>query len=172
MYLKYIIPIVAAAVLSGCNQGRTYSSSTVFTERAKLAEVSENFVKVSVSLETDPVGKHVIRTTFTPADQGLHLYSKDMPEDGVKGLGRPTRMYVTGDVIKPAGPVFSDAVAQNVDGLPVYPDGPVTLRQPIEIIGGAKSTAQIEVTYMACRTGGECKIPVERKRVDLKLPSN
>jgi hypothetical protein len=93
-----------------------------------------------------------------------------MPEDGVDGYGKPTRLDVTGGVIKPAGPIFSDASPHDSGGLPIYPEGPVTLRQPIEIIGGSDLTAQIEISYMACRTGGECKNPVERKRVEIKLP--
>jgi hypothetical protein len=135
-----------------------------------LAEVTQSFVKVAVSLEADSAGQPVIRATFTPTEQGLHLYSKDMPEEGVNGLGRPTRLDVIAGAIKPAGPVFSDLSAHDVDGLPIYPEGPVTLRQPVEIMGGSNLTAQIEITYMACKTGGECKVPVQRKRVEIKLP--
>jgi hypothetical protein len=175
MQLKQIIlPVVAATLLCGCDRGRTYSASAVFTERAKLAEVTENSVKVSVSLEADSAGQPVIRATFTPTEQGLHLYGKDMPEDGVKGFGRPTRLQVIGDVIKPDGPVFSDVTTHDLEALdvklPVYPEGPVSLRQPVEIRTGSDFTAQIEISYMACRTGGECKMPVERKRLELKLP--
>jgi hypothetical protein len=173
--MKFISPgVVAAVLLWGCDRGRTYSASSVFTERAKLTEVTENSVRVLVSLEADSVGKPVIRATFTPTEPGLHLYSKDMPEEGVKGFGRPTRLQVIGDVIKPAGPVYSDVRPHELDvmdvKLPVYPEGPVTLRQPVEINSGGDLTAQIELSYMACRTGGECKIPVERKRVEFKLP--
>jgi hypothetical protein len=146
----------------------------VFTERTKLAEVTENFVKVAVSLEADSLGQPVIRATFTPTEQGLHLYGKDMPEEGVKGLGRPTRLDVIGDALKPAGPVFSDVSPHDLAvgdvKLPIYPEGPVTLRQPVEISSGGDLTAQIEISYMACRTGGECRIPVQRRRLELKLP--
>ena len=162
--------VLIGALLCGCDRGRKYSVSAVFTERAKLAEVTENFVKVAVSLEADSAGQPVIRATFTPIQEGLHLYGKDMPEEGVNGLGRPTRLNVLGGAIKSAGPVFSDLSPHDLDGLPVYPEGPVTLRQPIKITRGSDLTAQIELTYMACRTGGECKIPVERKRVEFKLP--
>jgi len=37
-------------------------------------------------------------------------------------------------------------------------------------MAGGSPTAQIEISYMACKTGGECKFPVQRKRVELKLP--
>ena len=92
MQLKNIIlpAVLVAALLCGCDRGRTYSASAVFTERAKLTESTENFVKVVVSLEVDSAGQPVIRATFTPTEQGLHLYGKDMPEEGVKGFGRPT----------------------------------------------------------------------------------
>jgi hypothetical protein len=168
---KIILPTaLVAALLCGCDRGRRYSASAVFTERAKLTEVTENFVKVAVSLEADSTGQPVIRATFTPMQDGLHLYGKDMPAEGVNGLGRPTRLDVVGGAIKPAGPVFSDLSPHDLEGLPIYPEGPVTLRQPIEIMGGSNLTAQIELTYMACRTGGECKIPVEKKRLELTLP--
>ena len=172
---KFISPaIVATVLLCGCDRGRTYSASSVFTERAKLTELTENSVKVSVALEADSVGKPVIRATFTPTEQGLHLYSKDMPEEGVKGFGRPTRLQMIGNVIKPASPVFSDVTPHDLDvmdvKLPIYREGPVTFRQPVEISNASDLTAQIEISYMACRTGGECKLPVERKRVEFKLP--
>jgi hypothetical protein len=97
-----------------------------------------------------------------------------MPEDGVKGFGRPTRLQMIGHVIKPAGPLFSDVTPHDLDvmdvKLPIYPEGPVTFRQPVEISSGSDPTAQIEISYMACRTGGECKLPVERRRVEFKLP--
>src|SRR2546426_3599609 len=107
MQLKNIIlpTVLIAALLCGCDGGRRYSASAVFTERAKLTEATENFVKVTVSLEADSAGQPVIRATFTPTDQGLHLYGKDMPEEGVRGFGRPTRLDIIGGAIKPAGPV-------------------------------------------------------------------
>src|SRR4051812_38074881 len=116
MQLKTIIlpTVLIAALLCGCDRGRKYPVSAVFTERAKLAEVTQNFVKVAVSLEADSAGQPVIRATFTPTEQGLHLYSKDMPEEGVNGLGRPTRLDVIAGAIKPAGPVFSDLSPHDV----------------------------------------------------------
>ena len=176
MQMKNIIlpTIVVVTLLCGCERGRQYSASAVFNERAKLAEVTENFVRVAVSLEADSAGQPVIRATFTPTEQGLHLYCKDMPEDGVKGYGRPTRLDLVGGAVKSAGPVFCDVSPHvlNLSGvkLPIYPEGPVTLRQPVEISSGSNLTVQIEITYMACRTGGECKIPVERKRMEVVLP--
>src|ERR1051325_1591249 len=108
MELKNIIlpSVLIAGLFCGCDRGRRYPASAVFTERAKLTEVDENFVQVAVSLETDSGGQPVIRATFTPTEQGLHLYGKDMPEQGVQGFGRPTRLDVIGGAIKPAGPVF------------------------------------------------------------------
>jgi hypothetical protein len=174
--IKFLSPFIATVLFCSCNRARTNPNSSVFTERAKLTEVTQNSVKVSVSLEADSVGKPVIRATFTPTEPGFHLYSKDMPEDGVKGFGRPTRLQVLGGVIKQAGPVFSDVSPHDLEvmdvKIPIYPEGPVTLRQPIEITTGRDDlAAQIEISYMACKTGGECKMPVERKRIELKLPN-
>ncbi len=101
MQLRNIILPTVLVVFCGCDRGRRYAASAVFTERAELTEVTENFVKVAVSLEVDSAGQSVIRATCTPTEMGLHLYGKDMPEEGVKGVGRPTRLDVIGGVLKP-----------------------------------------------------------------------
>src|SRR5438034_780171 len=76
------IAIAALVALSGCERGRTYSSSDAFTLRTNLAELTENSVRVVLAMESDARGLPVIRATFTPTEKGLHLYGKDMPEEG------------------------------------------------------------------------------------------
>jgi hypothetical protein len=166
---------LAAALLTGCGSGQTYPASTVFTPRGLLAEFTENSVKVAISLESDPQGQSVIRATFTPTDSGFHLYSKDMSEDGIDGMGQPTRLDVVSGALTPIGPVFADVRPYRVRlrgvKFPIYPEGPVTLRQPVRIASRAgESTAEIELSYMACETGGECRPPVHRKKTEIKIP--
>jgi hypothetical protein len=171
---RLLMVILTAACVSGCDRSRTYAPSSVFTERARLTEITENSVKVGIALEADSAGHPVLRATFTPTQDGLHLYGKDMPEKGVQGYGVPTRLDLVSGALKAAGPVFSDVRAHDLEvadvRLPIYPEGPVTLRLPVEISSDSDLTAQVEISYMACRTGGECKFPVQRKRLELKLP--
>ena len=165
--------VFAIAVFSGCERGRTYSSSDSFTLQTNLAELTENSVRVALALESDTQGLPLLRATFTPLEKGLHLYGKDMPEEGVNGFGVPTRLDLISGPVKPTGPVFCDVRPQDlrVSGvtLPIYSEGPVILRQPIEIIGTGAISAEVALSYMACRTGGECKFPVQRKKVTLTI---
>src|SRR5262245_7072323 len=169
-----LIAIFGSLALCGCQDGRTYSSTDQFALRANLVEVTENSVRVAVALESDSQGRPVIRATFTPTEPGLHLYGKDMPEEGIDGFGLPTRLDILGGSIKPAGRVFADVTPHILKAaevkLPIYPEGPVTLRQPVEMTGAQETSAELAISYMACRTGGECKIPVQRKKVLVTIP--
>jgi hypothetical protein len=52
----------------------------------------------------------------------------------------------------------------------IYPDGPVTLRLPIEFVGAAMGIpAQVAVSYMACDTDGVCLKPVEGQILDIRI---
>ncbi|MDB6111874.1 MAG: hypothetical protein JWR69_3624, partial [Pedosphaera sp.] len=54
--------------------------------------------------------------------------------------------------------------------LPIYPDGPVTLRLPIRFTGDSKEiSVQVAVGFMACKTDGICLFPVKRQILDLKI---
>jgi len=169
-----IVAIFGSLALCGCEHGRTYSSAERFTLRTNLVELTENSVRVAVALESDSRGRPLIRATFTPTETGLHLYGKDMPEEGIDGFGVPTRLDVLGGSIKPAGPVFADVTPHvskaSAVKLPIYPEGPVTLRQPVEMKGTQETSAELAISYMACRTGGECKFPVQRKKVLVTIP--
>jgi hypothetical protein len=172
----------AAVGLIGCGRGndaRSYSASAVFTERTALAEFAKNGVRVSVALESDEREQLVLRATFTPTEPGFHLYGKELPEDGVNGIGVPTRLELVGpSSLKAAGPLFSNITSHDlrVDSLritlPVYREGPVILRLPIELPSRRQDvTAQVAVSYMACSTDGVCKIPVKKKILDIKIPA-
>jgi len=61
---------------------------------------------------------------------------------------------------------YSEAAKQ---ALPVYPDGPVTLRLPVKVSGNtASAPAELSVTYAACsRT--TCLTPVVDKRITVAI---
>jgi hypothetical protein len=120
---------------------------------AAPASADDSGVTVVVVQAVGPDGTQQVRVTFTPQQAGFHLYSIDMPPDGVDGLGVPTQVVVRGGLQASASPVANQPVRQlriedlNVD-LPVYPDGPVTVTVPVHRVGNGP--AQVVVTYGAC----------------------
>jgi hypothetical protein len=56
----------------------------------ELANSIENSVQVSILMSRDEKNQLTLSAVFTPQNPGLHLYSKDIPKNGVDGLGRPT----------------------------------------------------------------------------------
>ena len=53
-------------------------------------------VTVELSAAWGDDGLLVIRGVFTPEDAGYHLYSINLPRNGVDGLGRPTLLEFPG----------------------------------------------------------------------------
>ncbi|HLO31041.1 MAG TPA: protein-disulfide reductase DsbD domain-containing protein [Anaerolineales bacterium] len=139
-----------------------------------LASFSENYVNVSISLERNTGGESYLSGTFTPPE-GYHLYSKDIPMNGVDGLGRPTlleltpesQMKVVGDLQESVEPEEPDFEPKE---LLVYPAGAVTLSLPVELPPGKGWTqAEVKITYMVC-SANQCKPPVEGKLVSVRIP--
>lgn len=139
-----------------------------------LASFTENYVDVSISLERNSAGETFLSATFTPPE-GHHLYSKDIPPDGLDGLGRPTLLGLTaGSQMTALGELIESASAQEPDFEPkallVYPTGSVTLRLPIQLPPGSDWTNDaVSVTYMAC-SAYQCKPPVEGKIISVRIP--
>lgn len=156
---------------------RTYASGTSFAEGARLAESSTNGVRVVVCMESDSQGQLLLRATFTPTENGLHVYSKDLDPKATGGVGIPTRLELLPHAsVRGAGQLFADIPPQShrVKELDIsvdtYPEGPVTLRLPIQFIGTATNVAaQVAVSYMACKTDGVCLPPVERQILDVQI---
>ncbi|MCP2336584.1 hypothetical protein [Actinomadura rupiterrae] len=98
---------------------------------------------------------------FRPTRPGFHLYSSDLPPDGVQGLGVPTRFLVGGGLAATARPTADKAVRPlllrelNVT-LRVYPDGPVTFTLPVRRSGHSGTAT---VSYGAC-SATTCMAPV------------
>ncbi|HET9912947.1 MAG TPA: hypothetical protein VFQ13_13715 [Anaerolineales bacterium] len=139
-----------------------------------LTSFTEKYVDVSISLERGADGSAFLSATFTPSE-GHHLYSKDIPINGLEGLGRPTLLELTEESqMMSLGALIESVQANEPDFEPkellVYPAGPVTLRLPVELPpGNAWIDDEIKVTYMAC-SAYQCKPPVEGKIVRVRIP--
>jgi hypothetical protein len=145
-----------------------------FAPPYQLAAFSQNFVSVKVFLEQDSHQKTFLLATFTP-EKGYHLYSKDIPRQGVYGEGRPTllelgpqsRMHAIGKLTASAEAEVSD---MGTDALLVYPAGSVTLSLGVDL---PQATGwyddQLSLTYMAC-SQSTCRPPVIGKLVTVRVP--
>ncbi|RPJ22377.1 MAG: hypothetical protein EHM33_23680 [Chloroflexi bacterium] len=171
MKLRFCFNVLLSTILLSTI---SLSCASVPSEPIALAAFNENFVDVSITLERDPAGNAVLSATFTPSD-GHHLYSKDIPVNGVMGLGRPTLIELTEESqITALGELIESAQAQEPDFEPkelfVYPAGAVTLRLPVQLPpGNSWIEDEIKITYMAC-TAYQCKPPVEGKIVPVRIP--
>ena len=128
---------------------------------------TENGVSVDVEVSLDADGVGLVEATYTP-EPGWHLYSVDLADDGVDGIGRPTRLDVVGASAPEPLAVSVEPYLLRVDALditvPVYPDGPVTLTMAV---ADADGPLEVAVSYMACSDDGGCKIPVLERGIDL-----
>ena len=138
-----------------------------------LASFTENSVTVTINLDLDTSGETWLAATFTPVEPDSHVYSKDLPRDGVDGLGRPTLLeLVPGSQIQAVGPLTESIPADETDleGLLTYPVGPVTLRLPITLPPGDGWVEEsVSVTYLTCGNGS-CSPPVIGKIVSIRVP--
>ena len=96
-------------------------------------------VKLSVSLSKGDGGKRWLQATFAPTQAKYHVYSKDLPREGVNFIGRPTLIELpTHSAISDVGSLTADQPVETLDGLEVYPDGPVTLTLPFTLSAGCR----------------------------------
>ncbi len=139
-----------------------------------LASFSENSVDVSIALKRDAFGQILLAATFTPPPDH-HLYGKDIPRNGVEGLGRPTlielssgtKIQIIGQLLESVSPINDQFEALQ---LPVYPVGAVTLSLPILLPPGADWLDEtVIVTFMACGDNG-CKPPVIGRVIAIRIP--
>jgi hypothetical protein len=144
----------------------------------KLAEMTKNGVSVTINLETDGQGDSALLATFSPLEEDTHLYSMDLPMEGVDGLGRPTRLELAPGVqMQASGSLEESTAAQSVEIsldlpiLPVYPAGLVTMRLPVSLPEeeGGTFADQVLVTSMACSVRG-CLRPVMGEAIDIQVP--
>jgi hypothetical protein len=151
-----------------------FSCTSAQSEPISLASFTENDVEVSIYLERNSEGKYVLSATFIPPE-GYHLYSKDIPITGIKGLGRPTLLALASDSLMKASGALTESVKAEAPTfepreLLVYPLGAVTLSLLVELPPGNDWIEdEVQVTYMAC-SAGLCKPPVVAKVVSVRIP--
>jgi thioredoxin 1 len=143
----------------------------------ELASSTERGVQVSIALERDSAGLVWLAARFAPTLADTHLYASALPDNGIDGIGRPTRLAI---VPSPGLTLLGEAIADRpveldrIDALgaalPIYPAGPVTLRVPVSLPRGLPSVpALVDVSYMACSPKG-CLPPVVHKRIAVSIP--
>ena len=155
---------IAAAALSS-----TVAACASTARPVPTAKRDASGVTVTVRLVADPAGTRHLEATFAPDKPGFHVYSVDLPDGGVQGLGIPTRLSVQGGLTADGKPrADKKEVAFTVTGagvtLPVYPDGPVTLTLPVTETGPGH--AYVVVSYGAC-SPGTCLMPVTDEKIPL-----
>ncbi|MBE0670111.1 MAG: hypothetical protein IH588_05960 [Anaerolineales bacterium] len=166
-YFQFILLSIASIlVLSACSGSKS--------DLLLLETFTKNSVTVSIYLSTPQNGQDAIIASFAPPD-GSHLYSKDIPRNGVDGLGRPTLLELTQNSrMKAAGELVESAPANIPEFEPkdllVYPAGAVTLTLPVHL-PTAKDWVndEVSITYMACNDRG-CKPPVMNQIITLSIP--
>jgi hypothetical protein len=143
---------------------------------AVLAAFEENSVKVTITLERSAQGDVFLAGTFTPTEAGYHLYSKDLPIEGVNGLGGPTLLALTatssmqasGELQANLAPL-AEPLRADLPELRVYPAGTVILRLPVNLPAGQTIWQdEVAVTYMVCK-GSTCKRPVVGKIIPVQI---
>ena len=145
---------------------------------AELAAFRLNGIDVTVWLDKDTAGRDWLAARFAPVEAGVHLYSKDLPANGIDGLGRPTALRIAeGGGLTVAGVAIADRTVESEhvellnQTLPVYPAGPVTLRIPVVVERAApRRQADLLLTYMACGGDG-CLPPVIDHRISVTWPA-
>ncbi|OKI54434.1 hypothetical protein [Streptomyces sp. MJM1172] len=165
------LALFATAGLTSCSAAKADQSAPAVTR------FTQNGVTVTLAVAGWKDAKGTLTATFTPTEAGYHLYSADLPAEGVEGVGRPTSVTVAGG-LSADGPASADAevLRINLPGVesevPVYPDGPVTLTLPVraEGEGGASAgTAKALISYASCNAEEGCNIPVLDRPVILNV---
>ncbi|MFJ9643168.1 hypothetical protein [Streptomyces sp. NPDC101206] len=133
---------------------------------------SEKGVTVTLSVSDWQASKGTLIAVFAPEEKGFHLYSTDLPADGIEGVGRPTAVSVTG-ALKAEGRLTAAAKVRSITvpgvgaPVPVYPDGPVTTTLPVR--ADANGEATVLLGYASCSEREGCTIPVSDRPVRLRV---
>jgi hypothetical protein len=168
----FVLLVISLLFLAACSSKPVLAPGSPLS----LASFSENGVSVTIFLEQDASGQAILAATFSPLEAGYHLYSMNLPPEGVNGIGRPTLLeLIPGSQIQAKGELTTDIleiILEGAEGLMVYPEGPVTLRMAILLPGGNEWVDEnISVTYMAC-SSISCRPPVIDKLTAIRIPGS
>ncbi|MER7577915.1 hypothetical protein [Streptomyces sp. NPDC126514] len=163
----FAMAVVSVAALSACGADDEPAAGPL-----PATKFTKNGVTVDLRVAEWKAPNGTLEVTFTPTDEGFHLYSADLPADGVEGVGRPTVVALSGAITAAGEPTASSSVSNiRVPGVkstvPVYPDGPVTLTVPVHTDGTGNAAALL--TYASCSTAEGCTVPVEKHPVALHV---
>jgi hypothetical protein len=182
--VRYFLAALLAVIIMGLGILLTMRRSSTAQPQSQSADSSrlltsftENGVHVEIHLEKDNNGLSLV-ATYRPTNARFHLYSKDLPPGGLNGLGRPTVLEISGNGVESAGALLASVPTIKLNAtwspepVPVYPEGPVTLRLPIRFLLDATSPipAELSLTYMTC-SDAICLPPVEGKIIPIQLPA-
>jgi hypothetical protein len=153
---------VAVLILSGCGTNRAPDPT---------GHATADGVTVTVTLLPASEGQRELRATFSPQRPGFHIYSIDLPAQGIDGLGIPTRLSVQGGLTAVGKPTANLATrllrpAGLPTEIPVYPDGSVTFTLPVRQTSSHQ--AEVIVSYGAC-SETTCLMPVNDEVIHLGL---
>jgi hypothetical protein len=164
-HIKFLFPLLLF-LFAACQPAQN--------QPLELARSTENFVEVVITLtRTDE--QAYLSATFAPTEGKLHLYSKDLPRQGVDGLGRPALLELPADsILKASGELTASAAPQSLladaPDLLMYPEGAITLTLPVILPEGTEwFDDHVLVTYMVC-SGYNCRPPVEGKSISIRIP--
>lgn len=161
---------LAGLAVAGLLQGCGGPSATV-------VRFEESRVELHAIVEHASDGTTTVVAEFRPTESNIHLYGQELPDGGIDGAGRPTRVVISDPAWRAIGNASSSVTSELVR-LPgfdapfaTYPDGPVTLRQTIELTGdpAPDGTVEVNVTFMACSSAGLCYLPIEGQALGLPL---
>jgi hypothetical protein len=146
----------AVATAGGCSTPR--QATTTF-------DLSR--VEVRLDFEPGTEGSGTVVAEFRPSEADIHLYALEMPDGGIDGIGKPTRVNVVDGDWTATGSATASARSTllRYPGLagefPAYPDGPVTVRVPV-VRRSAADDGWIDValTFLPCTSSGLCYAPV------------
>jgi hypothetical protein len=157
--------VILAAFVAACGSG----APTVFT-----ASYPDSHVSIAMRFEPASDSSGTLVATFTPDADGIHLYGAELPPEGIDGAGLPTLVKLTDHAWRTTGPLVASMAAEPVtlagfdEPFPIYPDGPVTLRLPVERTTASGDAAiGATVTFMSCTSSGVCYLPVRDQSVEV-----
>ena len=172
-----LILIGAGTILLSKRSPTVQSANTDLSGKPRLlTSFTQNGVQVEVSLEKDATGQTSVAATYRPLNAGYHLYSKDLPRTGIDGVGRPSLLEISGNGVQSTGallesvPTIKLNATWSKEPVPVYPEGPVTLRLPIKFLEDSVSpiVAKLSLTYETC-SATTCFPPVVGKTIPVTL---